>query len=64
MVTILWDGKLQTDRTIANNQPDITVRNNEKEVFMSIDTAVSGERNVIKKEAEKMLRQEYSTCGM
>jgi len=31
---------------------------------MFIDVAISGDRNVIKKEAEKTLQQKYSTCGM
>jgi len=29
-VTILWNQKIQTDRTIPNNIPDIIIRDNEK----------------------------------
>ena len=29
-VTILWNQQVQTDRTILNNKPDITIRDNEK----------------------------------
>ena len=47
---------MHTDRTIPNNKPDIIIRDNEKRTCMSIDIAVSGERNVIKKEAEKILK--------
>ena len=47
---------MHTDRTIPNNKPDIIIRDNEKRTCMSIDIAVSGERNVIKKEAKKILK--------
>ena len=42
--------------TIPNNKPDIIIRDNEKETCMLIDVAISGNRNVIKKEAEKILK--------
>jgi hypothetical protein len=47
---------VQTDRTIPNNKPDIIIRDNEKGTCMLIDVAISGDRNVIKKEAEKILK--------
>jgi glycosylphosphatidylinositol transamidase (GPIT) subunit GPI8 len=47
-----------TDRTITNNKPDITIRDNEKITCMLIDVAISGHRNVIKKEAEAILKYE------
>ena len=34
---------------------NITIRDNEKGTCMLIDVAISGDRNVIKKEAEKIL---------
>ena len=46
----------KTDRTIPNNKPDIIIRDNEKGTCMLIDFAISGDRNVIKKEAEKILK--------
>jgi len=55
-VTILWNQQVQTDRTIPNNKPDIIIRDNEKRTCMLIDVAISGDRNVIKKEAEKILK--------
>jgi hypothetical protein len=55
-VTILWNQQVQTDRTITNNKPDIIIRDNEKRTCMLIDIAISGDRNVIKKEAEKILK--------
>jgi hypothetical protein len=55
-VTILWNQQVQTDRTIPNNKPDIIICDNEKRTCMLIDVAISGDRNVIKKEAEKVLK--------
>jgi len=55
-VTILWNQQVQTDRTIPNNKPDIIISDNEKGTRVLIDVAISGDRNVIKKEAEKILK--------
>ena len=55
-VTILWNQQVQTDRTITNNKPDIIIRDNEKGTCVLIDVAISGGRNVIRKEAEIILK--------
>jgi hypothetical protein len=55
-VTILWNQQVQTDKTIPNNKPDIIICDNEKRTCMLIDVAISGDRNLIKKEAEKILK--------
>ena len=55
-VTVLWNQQVQTDRTIPNNKPDIIICDNEKGTCMLIDVAISGDRNVIKKEAKKILK--------
>jgi hypothetical protein len=55
-VTILWNQQVQTDRAIPNNKPDIIIRDNEKRTCMLIDVAIPGDINVIKKEAEKILK--------
>ena len=55
-VTILWDQQVHTDRIISNDEPDIIIRDNEKGTCMLTDVAVSGDRNVIKKEARKILK--------
>jgi hypothetical protein len=47
---------VKTDRTIPNNKPDIIIRDNEKETCVLIDVATPGDRNVIKKEAERILK--------
>jgi len=53
---MLWNQQVQTDRTIPNNKPDIIIRDNEKRTCVLIDVAISGGRNVIKKEPEKILK--------
>jgi hypothetical protein len=46
---------VQTDRTILNVKPGIIICDKEKGTCMLIYVAISGHRNVIKKEAEKIL---------
>ena len=60
-VTILWNRQVQTDRTIPNNKPDIIIRDNEKRTCTLIDVAIPGDRNVIKKEAENILKHKDLT---
>jgi len=55
-VTILWNQQFQSDRTKPNNKPNCIIRNNEKKTCMLIDVAISGDRNVIKKGFEKILK--------
>jgi hypothetical protein len=59
--TILRNQQVQTDRTIPSNKPDITIRGNKKETCMLIDVAISGKGNMIKKEAEKILKYKHLT---
>ena len=59
-VTILWN-QVQADRIIANNILDIIIRDNKKRTYMLIDVAISEDRNVIKKEAEKILKYKELT---
>jgi hypothetical protein len=47
---------VQTDSTIPNNKSDIVIRDYEKGTCMSIDVAIPGDRNVIQKEAKKILK--------
>ena len=53
--TVLWNQQVQTDRTIPDNKPDIILGGKEKGTCMLILVAVSGDRNVIKEGAEKIL---------
>jgi hypothetical protein len=50
---------VQTDRTIPNNKPDIINCDHEKETCMLINVKISGERNVIKKEFEEILKNKH-----
>jgi hypothetical protein len=43
------------------SKPDIVIRDNEKGTCMLIDVAIPGDRNVIQKEAEKILKYKYLT---
>ena len=51
----MWNQQVRTDRTIPN-KPDIIIRDNEKRTCILIDVAISGDSNVIKKEAEQILK--------
>ena len=57
---------MQTDRTINNSKPDITIHDNVTETCVLVDVAEPEERNVIKKETQflkiKTLQQKQSTC--
>jgi len=59
-VPISWD-QVQTDKTVSSNKPDIIIRDNEKGTCMLIDVAISGDRNVIRKEAEKISKNKNLT---
>jgi hypothetical protein len=55
-VTVLWNQEVHTNRTIPNNKPDIIIHDNKQGTCMLIDFAIPGNRNVIKREAEKLLQ--------
>jgi hypothetical protein len=55
---LLWNQQVKTDRTTLINKPDIIIPDNEKGTCLQIDTAFSGYGNMIKKEAEKILKYE------
>ena len=64
IITITINQQIQTDRTIPNNKPDIIIRDNETGTCMLIDVAISGDRNVIKKEAKTILKYKDLTIEM
>jgi hypothetical protein len=49
---------VQINRTIPSNKSDVINRENEKGAFRLKDVDISGDRNVNKKEAEKILNFE------
>ena len=55
-IAILWNEQLRTDRTVPNNKQDVIMRDNKQGTCMLIDVAVPADINVIKKEAEYILK--------
>ena len=55
IIIIIWNQQVRTDRAVPNNKPDIIIRDDKEGTCMSIDVAFPEDRNVIKKEAEKIL---------
>jgi hypothetical protein len=47
-----------------NNKPHNTTRDNDKETCLLIDTAISGDINVTKKQADKFLKYKDLTTEM
>jgi hypothetical protein len=60
-ITIFWNQQVHTDRNIHNNRPDIIISDNEKGTSMLIAVEILGDKNVIKNEAEKILKFEDLT---
>jgi len=54
---------MQTDRTIPNNKLDFIIQDNEKGTPLLINASISGNRNVIKNEAEKSLKYKDLIVG-
>jgi hypothetical protein len=54
-VPITQNQQVPANRTTSNNKLDIKNHDNEKGACMLIDVAISGVRNAIKKEVEKIL---------
>ena len=46
---------MQTDRTIPNDKPDVIIHDDKQQTCLLVDVLIPGDRNVIKKEAEKIL---------
>jgi hypothetical protein len=54
-ITILWNKQVRRDGTIPNNKADVLIRNKNGTCLL-INVATPTDRNVIKKEAEKILK--------
>jgi len=55
-LTMLWNQQVQTSRTIRNSKLDNIISDNEEETRILLDVAISEDKNMIKKETEKILR--------
>ena len=56
---IMWDVAIPTDKNVKCNMPDINIDNKKKRTFVFIDVAVQACRNVVRKEAEKIVKYQY-----
>ena len=52
---------MQRYRITPNYKPDIIIRDNEKVTCVLIDVTTAGDKNMNKKEAEKILQHKYLT---
>jgi len=55
-VTVLWNQAVHTDREVTANRSDIIIKNKKEKTCTLIDVAISADRNVVQKEAEKKLK--------
>jgi len=55
-VIILLNQQVRTDITIPNNKADIPIRHNKQTTRTLIDAAIPEDRNVIKREAQNILK--------
>jgi hypothetical protein len=53
---MLCNQYVETFGTIPNTEPNITVRDSEGGACMLIDVAISGDKNVVMREADKILK--------
>jgi len=67
-VTILWN-QVKSDGTIPNNKPYLIIQDNEEGTcVLMVVVAISGDRNVLRKEPEKILnintlQYKFNACG-
>jgi hypothetical protein len=61
-ITVLWNQgiRLQADREILTNRPDIIVKNKKEKPCLLIDVAIPSNKNAIQKEVEKKLKYRNS----
>ena len=51
--TVLLNQAVHTDREVTANRPDIIIKNTKEQTCKLIDVAISADRNVVQKEAER-----------
>jgi hypothetical protein len=54
--TIVRNQQTQTDEITPNNKPDVIIRDNKNVTFLLNGTAISEDRDVIKKEGHNILK--------
>jgi hypothetical protein len=58
-VTVLWYQAAHTDREVTANRPDIIIEIKKEKTCTPIDVAITSDRNVVQKEAEKKLKYKF-----
>jgi hypothetical protein len=53
---VLWSQEIHTDREVTANRPDIIIKNKIYKTCILTDVAITAEKNVTQKEAEKKLK--------
>ena len=53
---MLWNQAVHTDREVTANRPDIIIKHKKEKTCTLIYVAISADRNVVQKEAEKKLK--------
>jgi hypothetical protein len=53
---VLWSQGVHTDREVTANRPDIIIKNKKEKTCILMDVAIPADRNVVQKEAEKILK--------
>ena len=52
---MLRNQRIETDREVTANRPDIRIKHQKGKTYILIDVAIPAGRNVVQKEAEKKL---------
>ena len=55
-VTMLRNQVVHADREVKANRPDMIIKNKKEKICTLIDVAITADRNVVQKEAEKKLK--------
>jgi hypothetical protein len=55
-VNTVWRQQEQTDTTVTDNKPNILIRDYEKWTRLLIDSDMAGDKNVVNKDTEKILK--------
>ena len=59
-VTVLWIQEVHTDTEVMANRPDIIIKNRKEKMCILINVAITADRNVIQKEAQKKVKYRVS----
>jgi len=54
--TVLWNQAVHTDREVTASRPYIIIKNKKEKSSTLMDVAISTDRTVVQKEAEKKLK--------